>query len=225
MVFLVFDYGEKRIGYSKGNLSLKIAFASGCILNDKEIKGKVVALFKEIVPEVCYIGFPLNLKGEVTLSTEKALKFANKVFEWTGFSTYLLDERFTTVMAYEKLKFLGISQKDARKNIDSVSAQIMAQTIIDSAPPVYLFNKKPVLKRKIIENLAEYSFSECESSNILYIDGGEKIFEVIEKEDGSWEIFEKNPWFFVQNMKKRIPGNVKKYSLFFGETKKRILCP
>jgi putative Holliday junction resolvase len=69
-----------------------------------------------------YVGIPVNLKGESTLSTDDSLNFAEALEGKTTVPVRLLDERLTTSMANSQLKQVGKSQKEARSTIDQMAA-------------------------------------------------------------------------------------------------------
>jgi putative Holliday junction resolvase len=69
-----------------------------------------------------YVGVPVNLKGEVTLSTSDAVEFAVELERLTQVPVLLVDERLTTVVANNQLKQIGKTQKQARGTIDQMAA-------------------------------------------------------------------------------------------------------
>lgn len=91
-----------------------------------------------------YVGLPINMKGEMTSSTDDAILVASQIANSTSIPVRLVDERLTTSLANQQLRSLGKSQKDARSTIDQMAAvaileyafQIEANS--DTAPGVSL---------------------------------------------------------------------------------------
>ena len=91
-----------------------------------------------------YVGLPINMKGEMTSSTDDAILVASQIANSTSIPVRLIDERLTTALANQQLRSLGKSQKDARSTIDQMAAvaileyafQIEANS--DTAPGVSL---------------------------------------------------------------------------------------
>ena len=69
-----------------------------------------------------YIGAPINLKGDVTLSTQDSIEVATEMEKLSDLAVLLIDERLTTAVANNQLKQIGKSQKDARATIDQMAA-------------------------------------------------------------------------------------------------------
>ena len=91
-----------------------------------------------------YVGLPINMKGEMTSSTDDAILLASQIANSTSVPVRLVDERLTTSLANQQLRSLGKSQKDARSTIDQMAAvaileyafQVEANS--DTAPGVSL---------------------------------------------------------------------------------------
>jgi putative Holliday junction resolvase len=69
-----------------------------------------------------YIGAPINLQGDVTLSTQDSIEVATEFEKLSDLAVLLIDERLTTAVANNQLKQIGKSQKDARATIDQMAA-------------------------------------------------------------------------------------------------------
>ena len=124
---LCFDVGVARVGVAKCGADQILAVPVETLeMND----GLVAEISKQLKTEPCgaiYIGLPLNLKGESTLSTEFAVDFARKlnellVSENVEIPIRLVDERFSTSIASRNLKSAGISSKSGRSVVDQAAA-------------------------------------------------------------------------------------------------------
>jgi putative Holliday junction resolvase len=120
---LAFDYGDVRIGVAvcdmDGILSSPLE-----PLNSKHpnLMAQIRELVTEYAPVRIYVGQPLNLSGEPSVSSVKANSFADQVRAIVDFDVVMIDERLTTVSASELLSQAGVSVKDQRRMIDSVAA-------------------------------------------------------------------------------------------------------
>ena len=123
---LAFDYGDVRIGVAvcdpDGILATPLEFLT---TKDPSLKSSILALCEEYEPTKIYVGLPLNLSGEESESTKKALAFTDLLTRLVSCPVKLIDERLTTSSASASLSQAGLSAKDARKKIDSQSAVII----------------------------------------------------------------------------------------------------
>ena len=95
---------------------------------DPSLKSSILALCEEYEPTKIYVGLPLNLSGEQSESTKKALAFSDLLTRLVSCPVKLIDERLTTSSASASLSQAGLSAKDARKKIDSQSAVIILES-------------------------------------------------------------------------------------------------
>ena len=72
---LAFDFGDTRIGVAvcdpDGILATPLSFL---LTKDPSLKQKLADLFNEYEPSKIYVGYPLHLSGEESVSSEKAEK-------------------------------------------------------------------------------------------------------------------------------------------------------
>ena len=126
---LAFDYGDVRIGVAvcdpDGILATPLEFLA---TKDPSLKSSILALCEEYEPTKIYVGLPLNLSGEESESTKKALAFSDLLGRLVSCPVKLIDERLTTSSASASLSQSGLSAKDARKKIDSQSAVIILES-------------------------------------------------------------------------------------------------
>lgn len=126
---LAFDYGDVRIGVAvcdpDGILATPLEFLS---TKDPAVKASIQSLFSQYEPTKIYVGLPLNLSGDHSESTAKALAFSDLLRELVSCPVELIDERLTTSSASASLSQAGINAKDQRKKIDSQSAVIILES-------------------------------------------------------------------------------------------------
>ena len=126
---LAFDFGDVRIGVAvcdpDGILATPLDFLS---TKDPALKSSILALCSEYEPVKIYVGLPLNLSGEESEATKKAIAFSDLLTQLVSCPVKLVDERLTTSSASASLSQAGINAKDQRKKIDSQSAAIILES-------------------------------------------------------------------------------------------------
>lgn len=127
---LCIDYGTKKIGLAIANVQVKVSMPLSIIKKlDAQItwleniitKHKVVALV---------IGLPLNRDGSESEMTEKTYKFANKIDEKYKLPILLKDERYTSSLANNILKFYGMKRKQRNQIDDKVAASVILEGVL-----------------------------------------------------------------------------------------------
>ena len=126
---LAFDYGDVRIGVAvcdpDGILATPLEFLS---TKDPALKISILALCSQYEPVKIYVGLPLNLSGEESEATKKAIAFSALLTQFVSCPVKLVDERLTTSSASASLSQAGVNVKDQRKKIDSQSAVIILES-------------------------------------------------------------------------------------------------
>ena len=126
---LAFDFGDVRIGVAvcdpDGILATPLEFLS---TKDPALKSSILALYSEYEPAKIYVGLPLNLSGEESEATKKAIAFSDLLTQLVSCPVKLVDERLTTSSASASLSQAGVNAKDQRKRIDSQSAVIILES-------------------------------------------------------------------------------------------------
>lgn len=118
MKILGIDYGEKRIGLAVSDETQTFA-RELVILSPKEFWQQIKNIISEHGISEIVLGWPLNMKGEMTEKTREVESFKIKLEEYTGIIVNIFDERLTSVMA-KKLP-------GGRHDVDSLAAQILLQ--------------------------------------------------------------------------------------------------
>ena len=126
---LAIDYGKKRSGLAATD-PLKI-IASGLTTVDTE---QLVYFLKKYVAteavELILLGHPKRLDGsdnDITAKVEKFQGQLQKIFP--SIPVQLIDERFTSKMAFQTMIDSGLKKKDRQNKalIDEISATILLQ--------------------------------------------------------------------------------------------------
>jgi putative Holliday junction resolvase len=126
---LAFDYGDARIGVAfcdpDGILATPLEFLA---TKNPALKTLILELFSEYEPTKVYVGLPLNLSGDHSESSAKAIAFSEFLRPLASCPVELIDERLTTSTASTALAQAGLSAKDQRKKIDSQSAVVILES-------------------------------------------------------------------------------------------------
>jgi putative Holliday junction resolvase len=123
---LAIDVGRARIGLAVTDIHAILASPLATVQRSDSLSESTSLVLQQAldVGELLeiYVGIPVNLKGESTLSTDDSLDFAETLQATTSVPIRLIDERLTTSIANSQLRQVGKSQKDARSTIDQMAA-------------------------------------------------------------------------------------------------------
>jgi putative Holliday junction resolvase len=127
-VALGFDFGLSHIGVAVGQ---EVTHTANPLITLKAHDGKpnwdqVTKLIEQWHPDLLIVGLPLNMDQSEQPLTHAARRFGNRLHGRYGLPVEWIDERLSTVEAWEKLNlestFLG------RRDIDQLAAQCILQT-------------------------------------------------------------------------------------------------
>lgn len=120
---LAFDYGDTRIGVAVCDADGILATPLPYIENKVQTLSTVLAgLFSEYEPIQIFVGLPITMSGASGEAVEKVRDFAKKLESDFDGQIIFVDERLSTVSAQRKLKDAGVSSKESKSLIDSMSA-------------------------------------------------------------------------------------------------------
>lgn len=133
MAILGIDFGLKRIGLAHAGEGTGIAFPGPVITGtEEEALAKVTAEAASQGATTIVVGLPKNMDGSGSEMSERASAFADKLREATGAVVVMWDERLTSRQADRAMLSGDLSRKKRKKRIDSLAAQIMLQSYLDS---------------------------------------------------------------------------------------------
>lgn len=127
-VVLGFDFGLSHIGVAVGQ---EVTHTANPLITLKAHDGKpnwdqVTKLIEQWRPDLLIVGLPLNMDQSEQPLTHAARRFGNRLHGRYGLPVEWIDERLSTVEAWEQLNlestFLG------RRDIDQLAAQCILQT-------------------------------------------------------------------------------------------------
>ena len=120
---IAFDYGDVRIGVAISDPDSILASPLTTLSSgDPKLFNQIAELVTEHEPIAFYVGQPLHLSGQSSLSVEKATAFAEKLSAQFQISVTMIDERLSTVSAANAMRQSGVNAKEARSKIDMAAA-------------------------------------------------------------------------------------------------------
>lgn len=131
--FLAFDFGVKRIGIALGNTLTASARPLATISDDKnDVRFAAIAvLIKEWQPAALVVGLPCNDDGTPHELTALCRRFANRLKGRFNLPVILVDERYTSLAAAERLNEAGVHGRKQKALLDQYAAQQILQAYFD----------------------------------------------------------------------------------------------
>lgn len=130
---LAFDFGERRIGIAVGEHLLGTANPLTTIDNESnEIRFQIITnLVLEWQPGLLVVGLPLNIDGTEHAMTQLCKKFARRLNGRFNLPVALIDERYSSAEASQRLNESGIKGRAQKTMLDQVAAQTILQSYFD----------------------------------------------------------------------------------------------
>ena len=128
------DYGLKRTGLALSDPLKIFAYPFKTLINDKNFWNELKKVIEEKNIEKIILGFPLNEGGSKSHITDQVKKFAKELGSKFKREIILWDERYTSVMAREKI-LESVTKKSKRRDkglLDQNSAAIILQEYLNS---------------------------------------------------------------------------------------------
>ena len=130
---LAFDYGERFVGVAIGAPGVGVAHPLATI--DQRATGPrlaaIAALVAEWRPARLVVGLPLALDGAPHEQTRRARAFAASRAARFGLPVDLVDERFSSADAEERLRAIGRGGRRHKGLAHPVAAQVILQDWLD----------------------------------------------------------------------------------------------
>ncbi len=131
---LAIDYGERRVGLALSDELGIIASGIGTVDNDASLMNRLLELLREREVARIVVGLPLTLTGAEGTVAKMVYSFAEQLRTASHLPVELIDERFTSSMAAQAIRDMGVGKKKRRDKgkIDEVAAIILLQGYLDS---------------------------------------------------------------------------------------------
>lgn len=136
MRFLGLDLGTRTLGISISDKMGIVASTYKTIrFEDSNYTSLIPELFEIITKEqieCVVLGLPKNMNNTYGEATQRTMEFKTLLEKNITTKIVLQDERLTTVQADNYMIEAGMSRKKRKKKIDSLAANIILQTYLDS---------------------------------------------------------------------------------------------
>lgn len=131
MNILALDFGLKRIGVAFGDTTTGMVFPREAIMNDDQCFQAIGAILKASNIKKILVGEPKRRDGAAGDIVEELRQFVDAIRSRFHIPIELVDERYTSKIATQKLQHAGFSVKAGRQLHDSVAAQVILQDWIE----------------------------------------------------------------------------------------------
>lgn len=133
MRYLGIDLGTKSCGIAISDKTNVLSVPKEPIFYDyedyKTLLEKLDVIIKKNNITDVIIGLPKNMDGTMGFASERSINFA-QMLKKDGLNIHFVDERLSTIEAMNILHFTGKTEKNSKKIIDSVSANIILETYL-----------------------------------------------------------------------------------------------
>jgi putative Holliday junction resolvase len=132
-VRLAVDVGSVRIGVARCDPGGLIASPLATVARGREAIGRIAGLAAEAGAVEIVVGLPATLSGRAGPAAADARSFAAALAaRVTPVPVRLVDERFTTVIAHDRLRQLGRDSRSRRPVVDQAAAALLLQDALDA---------------------------------------------------------------------------------------------
>ncbi|MGM9657931.1 MAG: Holliday junction resolvase RuvX [Eubacteriales bacterium] len=128
------DFGDARVGIATSDPGGMLATAQGTVkvTGLEDAAKKCAEKAKQLGAELLVIGMPKNMDGSMAYRANRTVRFAELLGNLTGLPVEYMDERLSTAEAYRYLNATEFNGRKRRGVIDTLSAQIILQSWLDS---------------------------------------------------------------------------------------------
>ena len=126
------DYGDVRVGISLSDPMRIIAKPLLTLENNLNLIKTIIALIDTNNITDLVIGYPLGMKGQVTMQTKKVDDFIEKIKLDLNIPITTIDERLSSVTAKASLVKQGIKTGFNKARVDETAAAIILQEFLDT---------------------------------------------------------------------------------------------
>jgi len=130
-VRLACDVGSVRIGLARSDATGMMAVPLDAVPAGPDAIPRVLDTIDEWEAIDVFVGLPLHLSGAEGAAAGAAREWARSLAERTDVPVRLIDERLSTVQAQKALHAGGRSTRQSRSVIDSASAVIVLQSVLE----------------------------------------------------------------------------------------------
>ena len=127
------DFGDTRTGLAVSDISRYLASGIGYVSPGGIVKtaDKVAELAAEHKASAVVVGLPKNMDGSEGFRADRAKEFAELLRERLNVPVVMFDERMTTMAASRFLNETNTRGSKRKSVVDTLSAQIILQNVLD----------------------------------------------------------------------------------------------
>ncbi len=132
---LALDLGTKRIGIAVSD-ELQITVRALCVIERtswKKVLKQIIAFLEDFDAVGLVLGLPYNFDGSESEMSQEARRLARNFSLSLTIPVFLQDERVSSYEAKRRLWESGLSEKEARKKVDSEAAAIILSDFIEQS--------------------------------------------------------------------------------------------
>ncbi|HEY4643154.1 MAG TPA: Holliday junction resolvase RuvX [Bacteroidota bacterium] len=128
------DYGTRRIGVSVSDPFLTIAQGVGTFIHSAKVIEEIQALVDRYDVGLIVVGIPFHQGGRISEVGLQARAFIDKLRTEVGVDVVEWDERFTSKMAEQTMRFMGAKkrQRQNKAKVDEIASALILQSYLDS---------------------------------------------------------------------------------------------
>ena len=132
-IVLAFDFGQRRIGVACGDtVSRSASFARAIECGPGGPRWDAVdSVIREWQPGLLVVGLPYNVDDSESAAAARARRFAGELNERYALPVELVDERYSSIEALERLKGARASglrkRRVAKSDVDAAAARIILE--------------------------------------------------------------------------------------------------
>lgn len=130
---IALDYGTKRTGIAETD-DLQIIASGLTTVSTRELFDFLKKYMAENDVEAIVLGEPKRMDGSDTHSSEAIRKLKVKLGTTFGLPVHMVDERFTSKMAFQTMIDSGLKKKQRQNKalVDEISATIILQSYLET---------------------------------------------------------------------------------------------
>ena len=125
------DYGDVRVGIAISDPLKIISKPLITLTNNENLLANLEKIISDKNVEKIIVGYPIGMKGQKTLQTEKVDNFILTLKNKFDLNILVVDERLSSVSAINSLIKQGIKTGHNKSLIDNTSAAIILQEYLD----------------------------------------------------------------------------------------------
>lgn len=130
------DLGTRTIGISiSDNLEMIASAVETYRFEENDFDSalkRVISIVNEKKVSKIVLGYPKHMNGDIGDKALLCEEFGNKIKEALNIEVILLDERWTTKLAQNRLLEFDLSRNKRKKIIDKMAAVVILQNYLDS---------------------------------------------------------------------------------------------